>query len=46
MTKCSTFLDDHDNASEFGLDIPPPDEVEADIAALDNYFIELKKRRK
>lgn len=46
MTKCSTFLDGHDNASEFGVDIPPPDEVEADIAALDNYFIELKKRRK
>jgi recombinational DNA repair ATPase RecF len=45
MTKCSTFLDGHDSASEIGVDTPSIQEVEEDLTALDEYVKALTKRR-
>lgn len=45
MTKCSTFLHGHDQASAYRLLFPKPDEVKDDIDALDSWRRTIVKRR-
>ncbi|RDY34403.1 ATPase, partial [Escherichia coli] len=45
MSKCSTFMYGHDNATGVAVDCPRYNEVEQDVANLDTYFKALKKRR-
>ncbi|MBU9838419.1 AAA family ATPase [Rahnella aceris] len=45
MSKCSTFMYGHDNATGLAVDCPCYNEIEQDVANLDTYFKELKKRR-
>ncbi|BCQ33241.1 hypothetical protein ERHA55_06440 [Erwinia rhapontici] len=45
MSKCSTFMYGHDNATGLAVDCPRYDEVEQDVSNLETYFKELKKRR-
>ena len=46
MTKCSTFLHGHDQASAYRLLFPKPDEIKDDIDALDSWRRAIVKRRK
>lgn len=45
MSKCSTFMYGHDNATGLAVDCPCYSEIEQDVANLDTYFKQLKKRR-
>ena len=45
MSKCSTYMYGHDNATGLAVDCPRYSEVEQDVADLDEYFKALKKRR-
>lgn len=45
MSKCSTFMYGHDNATGLSVDCPRYSEVEQDVNNLDIYFKDLKKRR-
>lgn len=45
MTKCSTYMYGHDNATGLTVDCPRYSEVEQDVSGLDTYFKTLKKRR-
>lgn len=44
MGKCSTWLTGHDSASAIASPFPLPDEIEQDIATLERFADELKKR--
>ena len=46
MTKCSKWLPGHDQAPAAKQDIPEPDELKADIDALDGWVSNIRKRRK
>lgn len=46
MSKCSTYMYGHDNATGIAVDCPRYSEVEQDVADLEKYFNALKKRRK
>lgn len=46
MTKCSTYIQGHDRASELGRDFPDYAEIESDLVQLKAYFMNLKDRRK
>lgn len=45
MSKCSTYMYGHDNATGLAVDCPRYSEIEQDVTALDTYFKALKKRR-
>ncbi|WP_286297684.1 AAA family ATPase [Vibrio apostichopi] len=45
MSKCSTYMCGHDNATGLAVDCPRASEFEKDVNALDAYFKALKKRR-
>lgn len=45
MTKCSQWLPGHDQAPAAKQDVPEPDELEADIAALEDWVAAINKRR-
>ncbi|HDO1323507.1 TPA: AAA family ATPase [Aeromonas veronii] len=45
MSKCSTYMYGHDNATGLAVDCPQYSEIEQDVTALDTYFKALKKRR-
>lgn len=45
MSKCSTFMYGHDNATGLAVDCPRYEEVEQDVTNLETYFKALKKRR-
>ena len=45
MSKCSTFMYGHDNATGLTVDCPCYNEIEQDVTSLDTYFKALKKRR-
>ncbi|HDY7476573.1 AAA family ATPase [Vibrio vulnificus] len=45
MSKCSTYMCGHDNATGLAVDCPRASEFEKDVNALDEYFKALKKRR-
>ncbi|WP_275076714.1 AAA family ATPase [Providencia rettgeri] len=45
MSKCSTFMYGHDNATGLSVDCPSYNEIEQDVTRLDEYFKALKKRR-
>ncbi|OCH41718.1 AAA family ATPase [Aliivibrio fischeri] len=45
MSKCSTYLRGHDDATGLAVDCPRASEFENDVNALDIYFKALKKRR-
>ncbi|MEX2389188.1 MAG: AAA family ATPase [Phycisphaeraceae bacterium] len=45
MTRCSTFLPGHDQAAAINEPVPPPEELEADIVALDEWVRGVRKRR-
>lgn len=45
MSKCSTFMYGHDNATGLAVDCPCYNEIEQDVTSLDTYFKALKKRR-
>lgn len=44
MSKCSAYV--HDTASALGINLPDYAELENDLKILEDYFSELKKRRK
>ncbi|WP_235424815.1 hypothetical protein [Vibrio vulnificus] len=46
MSKCSTYMHGHDMAEEVAGAFPDIDELEKDVADLDEYFTNLKKRRR
>ncbi len=46
MTKCSKWLPGHDQAPAAKQDIPTPDELKADIHALENWVAGIRKRQK
>ena len=46
MTKCSKWLPGHDQAPAARQDIPDPDELKADINALESWVSNIRKRRK
>lgn len=46
MTKCSKWLPGHDQAPAAKQDMPPPDELRADIEALESWVEGIRKRRK
>lgn len=46
MTKCSKWLPGHDQAPAAKQDMPPPDELKADIDALESWVDRIRKRRK
>lgn len=46
MGKCSTYMHGHDTSEEASGVFPDIDELDQDIAGLDQYFTSLKKRRK
>ncbi|MBY6188300.1 AAA family ATPase [Marinobacter hydrocarbonoclasticus] len=46
MSKCSTYLRGHDDATGLAVDCPRASEFEKDVNALDEYFKALKKRRR
>jgi energy-coupling factor transporter ATP-binding protein EcfA2 len=45
MSKCSTYLRGHDDATGLAVDCPRASEFEKDVNSLDEYFKALKKRR-
>ncbi|MEZ8233950.1 MULTISPECIES: AAA family ATPase [Vibrio] len=45
MSKCSTYLRGHDDATGLAVDCPRASEFEKDVNDLDAYFKALKKRR-
>jgi energy-coupling factor transporter ATP-binding protein EcfA2 len=45
MSKCSTYMYGHDNATGLTVDCPRHSEIEQDVTALEMYFKALKKRR-
>lgn len=45
MTKCSTWLPGHDQAAAARAPVPGPDELKADIEALENWVKAIRKRR-
>nr|WP_269808507.1 AAA family ATPase [Enterovibrio nigricans] len=45
MSKCSTYMCGHDNATGLAVDCPRASEFEKDVNDLDAYFKALKKRR-
>lgn len=45
MTKCSRWLPGHDQAAAARAPVPNPDELKADIDALDNWVKGINKRR-
>lgn len=45
MSKCSTFMYGHDNATGLAVDCPCYNEIEQDVTRLDEYFKALKRRR-
>lgn len=45
MSKCSTYMYGHDNATGLAVDCPRYSEVEQDVTDLEVYFKALKKRR-
>ncbi|ENH7395527.1 AAA family ATPase [Vibrio vulnificus] len=45
MSKCSTYMYGHDNATGLAVDCPQYSEIEQDVTELDAYFKALKKRR-
>ena len=46
MTKCSTFLQGHDQAAAYRLSFPGPDEIKDDIDALDSWRLAIRNRRR
>ena len=46
ITKCSKWLPGHDQAPAAKQDIPEPDEIITDIAALENWVATIRLRRK
>lgn len=46
MSKCSTYMCGHDNATGLAVDCPRASEFEKDVNDLDAYFKALKQRRK
>ncbi|MCG7587251.1 hypothetical protein [Photobacterium sp. OFAV2-7] len=46
MSKCSTYMHRHDMTEETAGSFPDIDELEKDVADLEAYFTNLKKRRK
>lgn len=46
MTKCSRWLPGHDQSAAAKEDVPEPDELKADIEALETWVKEINKRRK
>lgn len=46
MSKCSTFLQGHDQSPADRLPFPKPDEIKEDIDALDCWIKTIKRRRK
>ncbi|WP_172527377.1 AAA family ATPase [Vibrio cholerae] len=46
MSKCSTYMHGHDNATDLAVDCPSYQEIEKDVTELEDYFKELKGRRK
>ncbi|PMH41441.1 hypothetical protein BCU68_15915 [Vibrio sp. 10N.286.49.B3] len=46
MSKCSTYMHGHDMAEEVAGAFPDIDELEKDVVDLDEYFTNLKRRRK
>ena len=46
MTKCSKWLPGHDQAPAARQDIPDPDELKADIDALESWVSNIRKRRR
>lgn len=45
MAKCSTWLAGHDQTGAVNEAVPGPEELEADIDALDEWVNEIRKRR-
>ncbi|HFX1062826.1 TPA: ATPase, partial [Pseudomonas aeruginosa] len=45
MTKCSRWLRGHDQAAAARAPVPGPDELKADIDALDSWVKAINKRR-
>ena len=46
MTKCSKWLPGHDQAAAARSPVPNPEELKADIEALDNWVTAIRNRRK
>ena len=45
MTKCARWLPGHDQSAAAKEDVPEPDELKADIEALETWVREINKRR-
>lgn len=45
MTKCSKWLPGHDQAAAARAEVPEPDELKADIEALESWVAAIRKRR-
>ena len=46
MIKCSKWLPGHDQAGAENEDVPEPEELKADIEALENWVTGIRQRRK
>ena len=46
MTKCSKWLSGHDQAAAARAPVPGPDELKADIEALENWVAAIRNRRR
>jgi hypothetical protein len=46
MSKCSCYIEGHDESSELNEPLPIPDEIGADIKNIEDYQKELSSNRK
>ncbi|OHX65399.1 AAA family ATPase [Flammeovirga pacifica] len=46
MKKCSTYMTGHDSSGALIENIPDCDEVEIDLKALEDYLVEMRKRKR